>query len=205
LNKKLITIIIKTIHSSIGLQMMIKRNLIFKFNYLQLLILLLTLLLSPYSHATNNHKKADYAIGLNTGWVVANGILVRKYVGNYYLQTTFAGLVDRNENQEFIDVSISTGNYFPPINIDFINTNTHIKTVFGFEVKHDKRASRTESAPTSNEINTGFGLGVEFGNIHRNGLVLSANTIYTATFTGFKEWKFSQLGLKPSIGIIYNF
>jgi len=148
---------------------------------------------------------ASTAIGLSSGWVVGNGLLLRKHFGRYYAQTTFAGMLNKEEEKEYFDLSVSAGHYFHTMKSNFLVSQIGLKSIIGAEVFHEKKGLDNPDEKTRNEIMTGFGIGVEFGKVRRKGIAVSMNVLYTATFSGFKARELTKFGMKPAISAVYNF
>lgn len=137
------------------------------------------------------------AVGLNAGWVIGNGLIYRQYMGKQFFQVTFAGLIDKQEEQEYLNLSASYARYLNQFNF---TTPIGLKWVIGAEGVYD-----VDNGTTDNQINIGSGIGVDVGNVKRPGITVSADLIYTASFIGIKTPTFNALDLRPSLGILYNF
>jgi len=148
------------------------------------------------------------AIGLSLGWVVANGLSYRRYFGNQFIQGTFAGAVDKDEDREYVDASLSYGRYLNTFELTEGAFPFGLKFIAGIEAEHDNNRSidivSNDQIKSANELHTGAGFGLDFGNPNRNGLIFSLDIIYTASFRGFSEFEFVRLGLLPSVSIHYN-
>ncbi|MDH5231648.1 MAG: hypothetical protein OEZ58_22825 [Gammaproteobacteria bacterium] len=152
-------------------------------------------------------NKPSIAVGATVGYVEATGLSFRKYFGANYLQTNFAGFVDKDKGEEYIAASISYGRYLNQFDLGKRGTPVGLKFVAGAEAEHDKgsgEGTNLDGITSDQEIHAGAGLGLEFGNPTRRGLVISVDLIYTAGFRGFKDREFRKLNLLPSASIHYN-
>lgn len=169
------------------------------------IVLILSILLASSHTVQAEEEKASMAVGFTAGWVVANGLSLRKYFGNGFVQGTFAGFVDKEVGKEYVDASVSFGYYLNHRKIDRFGT-LGIKLVGGVEGEHQKPARNDQDNPDSQSdyLWTGLGLGVDLGNPGREGFLVSLDAIYNAGFKG-KDLVFTKLGILPSAGIHYNF
>lgn len=146
-----------------------------------------------------------YAVGVSLGWVVANGLSYRHYMGPAYVQGTFAGMIDKEADQEYLDMSVSYARYLNQFELGAGRFPVGVKAVGGLELEHKQGVFGNDAGQTTNKTHTGVGLGVDFGNPGARGMVFSLDIIYTATFKGFSSWEFIELGLLPSASVHYNF
>lgn len=146
-----------------------------------------------------------YAVGVSLGWVVANGLSYRHYLGPAYVQGTFAGMIDKEVDEEYVDASISYGRYLNQFELGAGHFPVGVKAVGGLELEHKQGIFGNDPGEVTNKTHTGVGLGVDFGNPGARGMVFSMDIIYTATFKGFRDWEFVELGLLPSASVHYNF
>ncbi|MEK6749329.1 MAG: hypothetical protein AABY83_09005 [Pseudomonadota bacterium] len=157
---------------------------------------------TPPAVAEARPPAPEQAIGLSLGWVVANGLSYRQYFGHNYWQGTFAGLVDKEAGNSYLDLSVGFGRYlnrfdlerFAPIGLKMgagIETEYRKGTQFGVGDGLDRK-----------ELHLGAGFGADIGNPTAHGLILSLDVFYTATFNNMKE--FTKLRLLPSVSIHYN-
>lgn len=168
-------------------------------------LILLSLCMSNSSFATDtppvvtqeSKSTAHSAVGLNVGWVVGNGLIYRSYFDKQFFQVTFAGLIDKQEDQEYLNISASYARYLNQFNY---KTPIGLKWVIGGEGVYDQTGNNSDNA-----INIGSGIGVDIGHVKQTGITISIDLIYTASFIGIKSPKFNALDLRPSFGILYNF
>lgn len=139
----------------------------------------------------------NYALGLNAGWVVGNGILFRMYDNKQFYQATFVGLIDKDNDEEYLNASASYARYLNKFNY---GTPVGLKWVSGAEVVYDQYQGRSDNA-----MNIGSGIGLDVGEVSKQGVVVSIDLIYTASFRGIRRLEFNALSLKPALGIMYNF
>jgi len=142
-------------------------------------------------------KKATAAVGLNAGWVVGNGLIYRMYQGKQIYQFTFAGLIDKDVGEEYVNLSASYARYLTQVSA---SKPFGLKWIIGGEVVYDKSDNVSD-----NRINVGTGIGVDVGQVMQPGITISFDLIYTASFTGLKGPKFNALDLRPALGLLYNF
>ena len=163
------------------------------------LTLIFTLFFSAnvFSSEEKTKEKPNYALGLNAGWVVGNGILFRMYNNKQFYQATFVGLIDKDSEEEYLNFSLSYARY---LNKFDYSTPIGLKWVTGGEIVYDQSDNIN-----NNEINIGSGIGIDVGKIFNDGILISLDLIYTATFKGISALEFNALTLKPSLGIAYNF
>ena len=186
--------------------MITKRNIKFSIQYLLLnLILSISFCATADSSPNKDNNNANTAIGLSSGWVVGNGLLLRQHFGRYYAQTTFSGMLNKEKEKEYFDLSVSAGHYFHTMKSNFLVSQIGLKSIIGAEVFHEKKGIDEPDEKTRNEFLAGFGVGVELGKVRRKGLVVSMNVLYTATFSGFKARELTKFGMKPAISAVYNF
>ncbi len=146
-----------------------------------------------------------YAVGVSFGWVVANGLSYRHYLGPSYVQATFAGTVDKEAKEEYVDFSLSYARYLNRFELGAGHFPIGVKAVGGLELEHKQGLFGNAPGVVTNKIHTGGGLGIDFGNPGARGIVFSLDLIYTATFKSFRKWEFVELGLLPSSSVHYNF
>lgn len=146
-----------------------------------------------------------YAVGVSLGWVVANGLSYRHYLGPAYVQGTFAGMIDKEADQEYLDISVSYGRYLNQFELGVGHFPVGVKAVGGLELEHKEGLFGNRAGEVTNKTHTGLGLGVDFGNPGARGMLFSLDIIYTASFKGFSDWEFVELGLLPSVSAHYNF
>jgi len=148
------------------------------------------------------------AVGLSLGWVVANGLSYRRYFGTQFVQGTFAGSINKDEDKEYVDASISYGNYLNRFDLNKGQFPMGLKFIAGIEVERDtnRRADLVsqEENKSPNELHLGAGLGFDFGNPGRRGILFAMDFIYTGSFRGLSDLEFVRLGLLPSVSIQYN-
>ncbi|MCF6334440.1 MAG: hypothetical protein L3J12_01700 [Spirochaetales bacterium] len=142
-------------------------------------------------------KKASGAVGLSAGWVVGNGLIYRLYQGKQMYQVTFAGLIDKDRGEEYLNLSTSYARYLTQATP---STPFGLKWIIGGEAVYDKSDNVYD-----NQINIGTGIGVDIGHVRQAGITISFDLIYTASFTGLKNPKFNALNLRPALGVLYNF
>lgn len=151
----------------------------------------------------------EAAVGLSVGWVEANGLSYRRYFGNQYIQGTFAAAIDRDNDSEYVDMSISYSRYLNVFEMKNQFFPIGMKIVAGSEIERntDRPAewfnSKANISPDA--LHVGLGVGADLGNPLREGFVVSLNALYTATFRGFKALEFVRLGLLPSVSVHYNY
>lgn len=172
---------------------------------------ILLLLCGSTSFATEEpsyNEEPKQAIGLSLGWVVANGLSYRRYFGTQFIQGTFAGAINKDDDKEYIDLSISYGNYLNKFELQNGLKTVGFKFIGGIEAERDTNrrddlvSQDEEKSP--NEFHIGVGFGLDFGNPGRRGVLYGIDLIYTASFRDFKTREFVRLGLLPSISIQYN-
>lgn len=148
------------------------------------------------------------AVGLSLGWVVANGLSYRRYSGNTFVQATFAGAIDKERDQQYVDASISYGHYLNTFDFGRGRFPIGIKWITGLEFERDLARSRdlvaTRINNSPNEIHIGTGVGFDLGNPNHRGMIYSIDVIYTATFRDLKDSQFVRLGILPSVSLHYN-
>jgi len=159
---------------------------------------------------TQSHQP-KHAVGLSLGWIVANGLSYRRYFGANYMQGTFAGTIDKDKDEEYVDVSLSFGRYLNTFDLSDMFFPVGLKVLGGVEIEHDNNRgddlffdNDKFDNDDPNEIHFGLGLGLDIGNPTRRGFVVSIDAIYTASFRNFSSFEFVRLGLLPSLSIHYN-
>ncbi len=150
-----------------------------------------------FAAETKKDKKATGAVGLNAGWVVGNGLVYRMYQGKQIYQVTFAGLIDKDKGEEYVNLSTSYARYLTQASA---SKPFGLKWIIGGEVVYDKSDNISD-----NQINIGTGIGVDIGHVMQTGITISFDLIYTASFAGLKNPEFNALDLRPALGILYNF
>jgi hypothetical protein len=154
-------------------------------------------------------SKPTGALGVNMGWVEANGLSYRKYFGNQYLQMSFAGSYDKTKGEEYFDASISYARYLNIFDLENKYLPLGFKFVTGIEAERDADRRNdivdSDNKEAANELHIGAGFGVDIGNPLQRGLSMSFNAIYTASYSDFEELEFVRLGLLPSVGLHYAF
>lgn len=174
-----------------------------------IILVVVMLVICQSSYAEKNIKsKPRQAIGISLGWVVANGLSYRRYFGSQFLQGTFAGAVNKDEEKEYIDISVSYGNYLNQFNLSNGNFPVGFKFISGIEVERDTDRRNdlvsTDESKSANELHLGAGFGIDFGNPGGKGILYSIDLIYTASFRGIEKKEFVRLGMLPSVSIQYN-
>jgi len=170
-----------------------------------LIFLLISSSLSPL-HAEENSAK--HAIGLNAGWVTGSGLSYRHYFQNSFVQATGIATMHKQQNREYLDASLNYGHYLSKYDLgaDFYPIAT--KWLIGIEAEHEVEPNDLTAADdktTSHKIYSGIGFGVDIGRPQTQGIVISADLFYTATFIGFKSLELDELEFLPSLGLHYNF
>ena len=149
------------------------------------------------------------AVGLSLGWVEANGFSYRRYFGAHYLQGTFAAAIDKDNKNEYADLSFSYAHYLNIFEMKDLFVPIGLKVVTGAEIERntDRNAAWINSSADASPdaLHLGFGIGGDFGNPLRSGFVVSMNAVYTATFRSLKRLEFVRLGLLPSVSVHYNY
>jgi len=146
----------------------------------------------------NKMKEAPkHAVGFNAGWVIGNGLIYRQYQGRNIYQATFAGLIDKDKNEEYVDVSASYAYYLNKFNF---NTTIGIKAVVGAEAIYDK-----SDGISDHRVNLGAGIGMDIGNVQKEGVVISFDLFYAAGFEEPTGTSIQTLSLKSALGLMYNF
>lgn len=153
-------------------------------------------------------EKPKQAIGFSLGWVVANGLSYRRYYDSKFIQTTFAGAVNKDDDKEYIDFSISFGHYLNPLVFEPGEMPIGFKFITGLEIERDsnRRSDLVSQDPNkkTDELHIGLGFGLEFGNPGKKGTLYSLDLIYTASYRDLGNLEFVRLGLLPSVSIQYN-
>lgn len=142
---------------------------------------------------------SNIAIGLNIGKVVGNGLLIRGYFDKFFAQATYAGFVDEDQDEAYFSTSASLGKYISVVGPDAGN-KTGIKFIAGGGAIYDRVKKDKQ-----NEYNLGIGLGLDYGAVKHQGLVVSANLMYVFTLSGLRSPEFTTLEFKPTLGLLYNF
>ena len=156
---------------------------------------------SMFSTNTNSTKKINYAVGLNAGAVVGNGIVVRNYLSSRsYIQGTFAGYVDKKDDESYLNFSASYVKYLAFASPKALPSSVGVKWVSGLGAVYDKYKGESD-----NRINIGSGIGLDYGSVNKPGVIYSLNIIYTLGFQGLKSPEFVSLLFKPTFGVLYNF
>ena len=179
----------------------------------KILLTLALSLASPYlladSTDTASPSAPVEAIGLSLGWIEANGLSYRRYFGAQYIQGTFAAAVDKDNNNEYVDISFSYARYLKVFEMKDLFLPIGLKIVTGAEIERntDRSAAWINSSEDASPdaLHVGFGIGGDFGNPLRSGFVVSVNALYTATFRSVKALEFVRLGLLPSVSVHYNY
>ena len=147
------------------------------------------------------------AVGVSLGWVVANGLSYRRYFNSSFFQTSFAGAVDKDRDQSYLDLAFSYGTY---LNYAELMSGEHpvgLTFIMGMEGEHDNNRTNdlvyTDTTVSPNELHIGAGFGLELGNPAKKGLSVSLNVIYTGSFRG-EQLEFVRLGLLPSAALHFN-
>ena len=173
-----------------------------------LCMLLLSISTVALSEEMAGALKPKHSIGLSLGWVVANGLSYRQYLADDFVQLTFAGAVDKDKDEEYIDASISYSRYLNKFDLNQGRFPVGLKWLTGIELERDIDRSQDLVSKTlnvsPNEIHVGSGFGFDFGSPGRRGMIYSFDVIYTASFRDFKNREFVRLGLLPSISLHYN-
>lgn len=168
------------------------------------LISLFTLALAAQAEEPSNQARS--AIGLSAGWIVGNGFLYRHYINDMYVQGTFAGLINKDQGEEYVNATASIGGYLNSRHIKQLGAPVGLLWIGGVDVVYDQhRDAYTSMDISENAVHAGLGLGIEIGQIKQYGLSLSFNMIYTASFNGLSSPEFNALELKPSAALLYNF
>ncbi|MDH5232855.1 MAG: hypothetical protein OEY38_22600 [Gammaproteobacteria bacterium] len=157
--------------------------------------------------AIKDNGKPSIAVGATIGYVETTGLSFRKYFGDSYIQTNFAGFVDKDKGEEYIAASLSYGHYLNQFDLGKRRTPVGLKFVAGVEAEHDSSNNEgvnLDGIDAEQEIHTGAGIGFEFGNPTRRGLVFTVDVLYTAGFRDFHAKEFRTLKLLPSASIHYN-
>lgn len=141
-----------------------------------------------------------HGFGLSAGWVVGNGLLYRHYFGKNFLQGSFAGLIDKEEDEAYLDVSVSYGRYLNTLHYDTVGAPIGLKWIFGGEAVYDEVKNTKD-----NRLNFGTGIGLDIGSVNVPGLLISFDLIYTVSYAGLSEPEFTTLMLRPAVGVVYNF
>lgn len=149
------------------------------------------------------------AIGLSLGWIEANGFSYRRYFGTQYIQGTFAAAIDKDVDDEYLDISFSYARYLKIFDMKESFLPIGLKILAGSEIerKTDRSAAWINSSEDASPdaLHIGFGVGTDIGNPLRSGFVVSLNAVYTATYRSLKVMEFVRLGLLPSASVHYNF
>lgn len=145
------------------------------------------------------------ALGVSVGWVYANGLSYRRYLGHNYLQTTLVGYYDKEASQSYLDFSLGAARYVNRFDLEHF-APVGLKIGGGIEGEYRKGTDYgTKVGETIKEVNVGLGFGADIGKPTALGVVLSIDLFYTATFrslgSGLELYKLRPL---PSIGLHYN-
>lgn len=170
-------------------------------------------LASPYlladSTDTASPSVPTEAVGLSLGWIEANGFSYRRYFGAQYIQGTFAAAINKDNDNEYLDVSFSYARYLKVFELKELFLPVGLKIVAGGEIERNTDRdtvwinSSEDASPDA--LHVGFGIGGDFGNPLRSGFVVSVTALYTATYRSLKALEFVRLGLLPSVSVHYNF
>lgn len=180
-----------------------------KNTYLLLALSLASPQLLADTTSTESNSPPVEAIGLSLGWIEANGFSYRRYFGKQYIQGTFAAAIDKDVDDEYLDLSFSYARYLQVFEMKDAFLPIGLKIVAGSEVerKTDRSAAWINSSEDASPdaFHIGFGIGADIGNPLRSGFVVSLNAVYTATYRSLKTLEFVRLGLLPSASVHYNF
>ncbi len=140
------------------------------------------------------------ALGLSAGTIVGNGLLYRYYWGRHFAQATFAGYVNKDNDEEYMDASLSYGNYFKLLRSSKLGFPVGVKGMAGVDAVYDKSEGISD-----NWVYAGFGIGLDLGSLQEEGLLLSFDMFYAFGFSGLNALEFKTLDMEPSVALIYNF
>jgi len=172
--------------------------------------LLLAALVSLICHNTVFAEDAtpSHSLGLTAGWVGGSGVSYRHYFGDSFVQVSGIATMNKAENREHFDAALNYGHYLSFHNLGEGLNPVASKLLFGIEAEREgepnDQLSNTEMQ-VSHKIYTGLGLGLDIFNPRKQGLVVSLDLYYAATFIGFGAPEIDRLELLPNAAIRYNF
>lgn len=144
-------------------------------------------------------REATYAIGLNMGAVVGNGLGVRSYTKKGFFQLTYSGYVEKSDDAAYFNVSATYARYLVKAKATRNILPLGLKLIMGGGAVYDSFLGQK-----ANEINAGVGVGVDFGSVGKEGVMYSFNMIYALSFKGLRAPEFSSLDFTPTLGLLYN-
>lgn len=143
---------------------------------------------------------ASLSIGANIGSVVGNGLIVRSYFKRSFVQFTYAGYLDKIQDEKYFNASASYVRYLKKVKPSPYTSPVGLKWIIGGGAVYDKMRGKS-----ANKIKAGSGFGIDFGAVGEPGFIFSLNAIYTLGFAGLRSPSFETLQFEPTVGALYNF
>lgn len=185
------------------------------------MIFTLSLLLMPVAAIAQNESTpkepgVKHALGGSLGWIVGSGISYRHYFDNSFIQTGFIAAAENlnddiaTNDDVYVDFAIAYGRY---LHIDRNNkwVPVGLKWLAGIESVYDESAdcrfepgsmNCVESTTVQRTVHVGGGIGVDIGRVQAQGLIVSLDLSFLATF---EAGKFEGVHAPwPAISVLYN-
>lgn len=164
----------------------------------------------------NEIDKTRHALGASLGWIVGTGLSYRHYFSNQYIQTTLLASAENlnddiaSNDDVYIDFGFAYGKYLhvdQPKNWFPIG----LKWLAGVEWIYEKnpncefdslRQSCIQYSQAERTMHLGAGIGIDLGRVQMQGLVVSLDLSFLATF---EEGKFEGVHAPwPALSVLYN-
>lgn len=161
-------------------------------------------------------RKANHALGASVGWIVGTGLSFRHYMSDQYFQTSvFASAEQLNDDiasndDVYIDLAFSYGRY---LHVDLTHKWVPIglKWLAGAEWIYEENPNcdydpATQgciaNSRTDRTVHVGTGVGIDIGRVQSQGLIMSLDLSFIATF---EEGKFEGVHAPwPAFSVLYN-
>ena len=159
---------------------------------------------------------ANHALGASVGWIVGTGLSYRHYVSDQYFQTSvFAAAEQLNDDiasndDVYVDLAFSYGRY---LHVDLTHKWVPIglKWLAGAEWIYEESPNcdydpATQgciaNSRTDRTVHIGTGVGIDVGRVRSQGLIMSLDLSFIATF---EEGKFEGVHAPwPAFSVLYN-
>lgn len=168
------------------------------------------------SSTDSEGAKARHALGASLGWIVGTGLSYRHYFSDQYFQTTLLASAEHlnddiaSNDDVYIDFAMAYGKY---LHIDQPKNwfPIGLKWLAGVEWIYEEnpncnfdslRQSCIEYSDSERTMHLGAGVGIDVGRIQTQGLVVSLDLSFLATF---EEGKFEGVHAPwPALSVLYN-
>lgn len=166
--------------------------------------------------ASSPDTGVKHALGASVGWIVGSGISYRHYFGDAFIQSGFIASAEnfnddsKTNNDVYVDFAVAYGRY---VHIDRENkwVPLGLKWLIGIEGIYNENpgcrfdfasSSCVETRNIERTVHVGGGIGLDVGQIRAQGLIVSFDLNFLATF---EEGEFEGVHAPwPALSVLYN-